>query len=336
MNQLESIAHQERLADLFKKWAGEQCLTCEPLGANGSNRLYYRMKGATQGCIGAYNPDKRENKAFCYYSKEFTQLGLPVPELYAEGEDGEIYLQQDLGDHTLYEKLQQDKSFGEELVKLYQQVLSDLVRFQIGGKNLDFSYAYPRGAFDHQSMQWDLNYFKYYFLKTSSVGFDEQLLEDDFQTLIQYLLEENCSYFMYRDFQARNIMLIDGKPIYIDYQGARKGAAQYDVASLLYSAKSEIPEERRTELLNYYIEQLSAKVDIDIDKFREHFYGYVLIRILQAMGAYGFRGYFERKEYFLQSVPLAKNNLRNLLINHPLPINISYLNKTLIRLTESI
>lgn len=317
---------------LFEQWSGESCIKVSSISANGSNRQYYRLEGETHRCIAAVNGDVRENEAFLYYAKEMKERGIRVPEIYAVNADRTIYLQEDLGDTTLYSFLTQKKKSGEdindELIALYKRVLNDLVLMQTRCRDLDFAYAYPRSDFDRQSIQWDLNYFKYYFLKLAYIPFDEQLLENDFSRFINYLLEEDCSYFLYRDFQARNIMIApDGELYYIDFQGGRRGAAQYDVAALLYSAKSEIPDEIRGLLLDYYIDRLSEVVPIDKDAFRSKFYGYVLVRMMQAMGAYGYRGYFEKKDYFVRSIPLAVANLRNVLKKHQFPIDIPELNK---------
>lgn len=317
---------------LFEQWSGESCIKVSSISANGSNRQYYRLEGETHRCIAAVNGDVRENEAFLYYAKEMKERGIRVPEIYAVNADRTIYLQEDLGDTTLYSFLTQKKKSGEdindELISLYKRVLNDLVLMQTRCRDLDFAYAYPRSDFDRQSIQWDLNYFKYYFLKLAYIPFDEQLLENDFSRFINYLLEEDCSYFLYRDFQARNIMIApDGELYYIDFQGGRRGAAQYDVAALLYSAKSEIPDEIRGLLLDYYIDRLSKVVHIDKDAFRSKFYGYVLVRMMQAMGAYGYRGYFEKKDYFVRSIPLAVANLRNVLKKHQFPIDIPELNK---------
>lgn len=323
----------ETLARLFQEWAGEPCLEQHALGANGSNRKYFRLNGATRQCMATENDDVRENETFLYYSAYFKEKQLPVPEIFAVSEDHRCYLQQDLGDTTLYGYLYDKKRLGggfdAEALALYKQALSDLVRFQTACQDLDFTRAYPRSDFDRQSMQWDLNYFKYYFLKLAYIPFDEQLLEQDFNTLMDYLLDENCGYFMYRDFQSRNIMIEpkEHKLYYIDYQGGRRGAAQYDVASLLYSAKSDLPESVRQELLGHYLNCFSKTTGANSESMRQKFYGYVLIRIMQAMGAYGYRGYYERKEYFLKSIPLAVNNLRIILENHPLPIAIPHLTK---------
>ena len=330
-----------RLRILFETWAGEPCCQLLALGANGSNRRYFRLASVHKSAIGAYNEDIRENEAFFYYSRLMKERQLPVPELYAVDEGRRIYLQQDLGDTTLYgylfEKRRQGGGFDSEMLDLYKQVLSDLVQIQTRCCDFDFTKAYPRSSFDRQSIQWDLNYFKYYFLKLAYIPFDEQLLEEDFSRFTDYLLEEPGDYFMYRDFQSRNIMMATDpcqptrqKLYYIDYQGGRRGPAQYDVASLLYSAKSDLPEPIRQELLNYYIDEFFKTQKISKNsqrkqQFQDHFYGYVLVRLMQAMGAYGYRGYFERKDYFLQSIPLAVNNLRMILENHPLPIELPHL-----------
>ena len=330
---------EEILKKLFEEWAGEGLAEMHALAANGSNRRYWRMTGPTHRCIAAFNDDVAENEAFFCYSNALRAQGVAVPELYAVSHDRRCYLQQDLGDVTLYSYLYDKKrkggGFDGEALQLYRLVLGDLAHMQVAGRGFDFSKAYPRMAFDAQSIQWDLNYFKYYFLKMRYIPFDEGLLEQDFHTLTDYLLGTDCGFFMYRDFQSRNIMLYDGKPYYIDYQGGRRGAAQYDVASLLYSAKSDLPERVREELLEYYIDCLSSLFPVDREEFRQHYYGYVLIRIMQAMGAYGYRGYFERKDYFLSSIPLAVKNLRLVTENHPLPICIPHLSRVWQLIAES-
>ena len=324
---------EEILKRLFEEWAGEGLAEMHALAANGSNRRYWRMSGPSRRCIAAFNDDVAENEAFFSYSTALLSRGVAVPELYAVSHDRRHYLQQDLGDVTLYSYLYDKKRKGEgfdnEALQLYQRVLGDLAHMQVAGRDLDFSKAYPRKDFDAQSIQWDLNYFKYYFLKMRYIPFDEGLLEQDFHTLTDYLLGADCGFFMYRDFQSRNIMLCEGKPYYIDYQGGRRGAAQYDVASLLYSAKSDLPERVREELLEYYIDCLSSLFPLDREAFRQRYYGYVLIRIMQAMGAYGYRGYFERKSHFLLSVPYAVRNLKSILDSWSLPIQLPELTKAL-------
>lgn len=314
----------EQLKRLFAAWAGVPCAECLALGANGSSRRYYRLVSApptighqppaTISAIGCVADDLRENEAFFAYSRHFHARGIRVPELYAVADDRRHYLQQDLGDQTLYgllrEKKQQGGGFDAEMFALYKQALADLHNIQVAGRDLDFSLAYPRPAFDRRSILWDLNYFKYYFLKLQHIPFDEERLEDDFERFIDMLLSADCTYFLYRDFQGRNIMLAD-RLYYIDYQGGRRGAAQYDVASLLYSAKSDLPQAIRNELLQHY-------VGLHGDPhFMDHFWHYVLVRILQTLGAYGYRGLYERKPYFIESIPLALNNLRLLLQDHP-------------------
>ncbi|HZD93831.1 MAG TPA: RNase adapter RapZ, partial [Candidatus Sulfotelmatobacter sp.] len=207
------------------------------------------------------------------------------------------------------------------VVEAYRRVVEELPRFQIeAGRDLNYKVCYPRSSFDRQSIAWDLNYFKYYFLKLSGVPFNEQELEVDFGRLSRFLLSAPRDYFLYRDFQSRNVMLRDGRPFFLDYQGGRKGALHYDIASLLYDAKADLPPAMRQHLLDYYINQLTRFLPVGREEFMHHYYAFVYVRIMQALGAYGFRGFYERKPHFLQSVPFALKNLRWLLENTELPL----------------
>ncbi|MCD4709771.1 MAG: phosphotransferase [Bacteroidales bacterium] len=309
----------ELLNDLFHRWCGESIISINKLPTSGSPREYYRITGTKSTAIGAINLDREENEAFIEFSKHFHARGLAVPEIYLVDLDHHAYLQEDLGKITLFDylfKVRDNGDFPEVLTEVYKEVLTELQKFQIAGaEELNYSVCYPRASFDQQSMQWDLSYFKYYFLKLAGIPFNEQLLENDYSTLIEYLLAQDTNYFLYRDFQSRNVMLRDGKPCFIDYQGGRKGALQYDVASLLYDSKADIPPTVREELLEHYITGLANYPSIDAEKFRESYYAYVLIRIMQAMGAYGFRGFYEKKTHFLQSIPYALNDLKWILNN---------------------
>ncbi len=312
-------------------------ITLLPL--SGSDRRYYRIKSHHKSVIGVINEDVKENKAFVTFTKSFHQLGLPVPAIFSETKDGKSYLQEDLGDMTLFNYLKEkrtEKIFPKSVIEKYKQVLNWLPRFQIeGSKHVPFENCYPRAAFDKQSMMWDLNYFKYYFLKLSGVSFDEQLLENDFETFTNYLLTAPSDFFMYRDFQSRNVMIKDDEVFFIDYQGGRRGSLQYDVASLLYDAKANIPEEIRHELLDYYLDQLSQHIKINPKEFKQLFYGFVIIRVLQAMGAYGYRGFYERKAHFLQSIPYALKNLQTVLKKCDLPDSMQHLPQLLTDLNKA-
>jgi hypothetical protein len=218
----------------------------------------------------------------------------------------------------------------------YRKVVAELPRFQVeAGRDLNYKVCYPRASFDRQSIAWDLNYFKYYFLQLSGILFNEQALEDDFESLTKFLLSANHEFFLYRDFQSRNIMLREREPCFLDYQGGRKGALQYDIASLLYDGKADLPPALRDDLLDYYLECLARHIDIKRDAFMEHYYAYVYIRIMQALGAYGFRGFYERKPHFLQSVPYALKNLRWLEENAKLPIELPALMEAFDRMSNS-
>ena len=324
-------AIQNSITELFEQWANEPCTEVLAIGAHGSKRRYFRLKGLKHNCIAAFNDDRRENDAFLYYSAFFKQKNLPVPEIYAVGNDHLTYLQQDLGDQTLfnyiYDKKRSGGGFDVEAINLYRRVIEDLIRFQTECRDIDFDKAYPRSAFDEQSIQWDLNYFKYYFLKPAEIPFDEQLIEDDFKNFLNYLLSADTSYFMYRDFQPRNIMLTaTGELYYIDYQGGRRGAAQYDLASLLFSARSDMPDPIRRELLTYYMSQRGFDKG-QRQQFESYYWAYVLVRIMQAMGAYGYRGYFEHKDHFVKSLPLAISNLRKVTESVTLPVELPHLSQ---------
>ncbi len=290
----------------------------------GSGRKIIRLAGGKQSAIGILYGVREENIAFLEFSRHFRKHGLPVPEIYAEDLSQGAYLEQDLGDTTLFEFLSKNRaseSIAPPVVEAYRKVVAVLPRFQVeAGRDLDYKVCYPRGSFDRQSISWDLNYFKYYFLRLAGIPFNEQALEDDFSRLTKFLLSAPHDYFLYRDFQSRNVMLPGGEPFFLDYQGGRKGALQYDIASLLYDAKADLPPELRQQLLDHYLDTLAGFIDLDRATFMQYYYAYVYVRILQALGAYGFRGFYERKAHFLQSVPYALKNVRWLLHNVKLPI----------------
>ena len=309
-----------RASALFEDEFGVAPADVTPVAGDGSARRYWRLiaRGG-QRAIGAYGPDREENAAFISFSRTFRGLGLPVPDIYGFDADSGVWLLEDLGDVTLFEAVKrargpQTDAFPDEMLPLYRRVLEILPRFQIeGGRAIDFRVAYPRAAFDRQSILWDLNYFKYHFLKLAHIPFNEARLERDFGRLARFLLTAETGHFLYRDFQSRNVMVretADGlEPWFIDYQGGRRGGLQYDVASFLYDAKANLGDGLRAELLAHYLAALERHHPLDRSAFMEAWPAYVLVRILQALGAYGYRGFFERKPRFLQSVPYAAGNL---------------------------
>jgi aminoglycoside/choline kinase family phosphotransferase len=290
----------------------------------GSGRRIIRLASENLSAIGILHDVREENVAFLEFSRHFRRHGLPVPEIYAEDLSHGAYLEEDLGDTTLFEFLtarRTSESIAPEAVAAYRNVVAVLPRFQIeAGRDLNYRVCYPRSSFDRQSIAWDLNYFKYYFLRLAAIPFNEQALEDDFGRLTKLLLNADRDYFLYRDFQSRNVLLRDGGPFFVDYQGGRRGALQYDIASLLYDAKADLPPELRQQLLDRYLDALAGFIKLEREVFMQYYYAYVYIRIMQALGAYGFRGFYERKAHFLQSVPYALKNLRWLLHNVELPV----------------
>jgi len=305
----------------------------------GSGRKIVRLTGQRVSAIGILYGVREENAAFLEFSRHFRRHGLPVPEIYAEALDQGAYLEEDLGDTSLFELLSKNRkgtNIAPQVVEAYRKAIAILPRFQVeAGRDLNYKLCYPRGSFDRQSIAWDLNYFKYYFLRLAGIPFSEQSLEDDFSRLTKFLLSAQRDYFLYRDFQSRNIMLRDGQPYFLDYQGGRKGALQYDVASLLYDAKADLPPELRQQLLDHYLEKLRGFADVKPVVFMQHYHAYVYIRIMQALGAYGFRGFYERKVHFLQSVPYALKNLRWLLHNVKLPVALPTLMEAFHRMLAS-
>ena len=329
------------LEQLFQQHFRMPAVRVTPLQGQlgGSGRRIIRLSTDSLSAIGILYDVREENAAFLSFSRHFRKLGLPVPEIYAVDLEQGAYLEEDLGDTTLFQFLSQTRS-GDDIpaaaMDAYQKTLTCLPRFQIeGGRDLNYKVCYPRASFDRQSIAWDLNYFKYYFLRLAGISFNEQTLEQDFTRLAKFLLTADHDYFLYRDFQSRNVMLRDGQPFFLDYQGGRKGALQYDVASLLYDGKADLPPQVRQELLDYYLGRLVDFIPLDRDAFMRHYYAYVYVRIMQALGAYGFRGFYERKAHFLQSVPFALKNVNWLLHNVELPIELPALRDAFEKITAS-
>ncbi|WP_240928442.1 phosphotransferase [Maribellus sediminis] len=334
-----NTSEKNEILELFEHQFNETVDTFEMLPQSGSYREYCRLGNKNRTVIGALNSDVKENTAFLSFSNHLYHLGIKVPKIYTVSSDLKKYLLEDLGDTTLFaflSKTREEEGFSENIIAEYKKVLTALPKIQIiGGKDIDYSVCYPREAFDKQSMMWDLNYFKYYFLKLAKISFDEQALEDDFQQFSNYLLSASSNFFLYRDFQSRNVMLKDGEVYFIDYQGGRRGALQYDLASLLYDGKADIPESVRQDLFHFYLSELKKYMKVDEERFTAYFKGFVLIRIMQAMGAYGFRGFYEKKEHFLKSIPYALKNLDLLLKDLDLPVKMPELVAVLKKLSKS-
>ena len=306
----------EQIKNLYRTYTGHEAEEVTELPSSGSNRRYFRLHGP-QTLIGVSGTSIEENRAFIYMADHFRQKGLPVPEVYAQSDDQSFYLQEDLGDTLLFDAIEKGRKssvFDESEKTLLRQTITKLPEIQfMGSDGFDFSYCYPQEEFNQRSILWDLNYFKYCFLKATGMEFQENRLEDDFLKMSDVLLRNQSATFMYRDFQSRNVMIRDGHPWFIDFQGGRKGPVYYDVASFLWQAKAKYPEDLRQELLLDYIEALRKYMPVDEKYFLSQLRHFVLFRTLQVLGAYGFRGYFEKKPHFIQSVPFAIENLRQLL-----------------------
>jgi aminoglycoside/choline kinase family phosphotransferase len=320
----------KKVAELFTRWNKTAAKSIEPLPESGSYRRYYRITADQENVLGVYNSDNRENQAFIYLNNQLLKTGNRVPEVLAVDLENHVYLEQDLGNVTLFDYLAdiRTKSCSDhDILSIYKKVIDAMPGLQIRSTHeLDYSLCYPRAEFDVQSMMWDMNYFKYCLLKPLKISFFEQDLEDDFMKIAGWLIHAERSSFMFRDFQSRNIMICKDQLYFIDFQGGRKGPLQYDLASLLFEAKTHLSNEIRQHLLEYYLEVFTKTFPwFKSEKFLESYYGFVFLRLMQAMGAYGFRGYIERKPLFLQSLPYAVDNLSWLLKNYPIPINLTSL-----------
>ena len=326
----------QQLFSLFKNYTGKSNPDIEPIPSSGSNRRYFRLKKDDFSLIGVAGESREENRAFIELDKHFYRQHLNVPEVVAVSNDEMFYLQEDLGDEILFDAIKAGRAtgvFSHEEKELLHKTIALLADFQVkGAQGLNFDVCYPLPELNRRSVNWDLNYFKYSFLKTTGMDFQEDLLENDFDKFTDTLLEDKSNTFMYRDFQSRNVMLVDGNPYFIDFQGGRKGPVYYDVASFLWQAKANFPSDLRDELILTYLDSLNKYMDVDESKFLDRLRQFVLFRTLQVLGAYGFRGYFEKKPHFIQSIPFALNNLHELLKDgfdeYP------YLSKVLNEMTE--
>ena len=308
----------DKLKDLFESYTGQIATDTEEINSSGSNRRYFRLKGGNISVIGVVGTNVEENNAFVKLARHFNEKGIRVPKVLSVSEDGMRYIQEDLGDDQLYKLVSHGRESGE--YSSYESMLlcrtmETLPKIQFkGAQGLDWSVCYPDPAFNARMVMFDLNYFKYCFLKATGLEFNETRLQDDLEKFKDDLLkDEGYETFMYRDFQARNVMVKEGEPYFIDFQGGRRGPIYYDVASFVWQARSRYPENLRKEMVQTYLTALKGYTEVDEAVFYERLRLFVLFRTLQVLGAYGFRGYFEKKPHFLASVPYALSNLRKLL-----------------------
>jgi aminoglycoside/choline kinase family phosphotransferase len=314
----------EQIASLFRSISNKEISGIEKLPQSGGDRTYYRITTAEESFIAAYNANIKENETFIYFSDHFAKANVPVPKVLAVNDGKSIYIQEDLGNNALLAVLEA-KGKTEEVKALYKKSLRALANMQINGdRDLDYTQCITSKEFGKQAILSDLLYFKYYFLDTLKVPYDKEQLVEDLEKLSAYLNNADHKYFMFRDFQSRNVMVKDEEVFFIDFQGGMKGALQYDVASLLWQAKADLSDEWKNELLQYYMDCVEEIMQQSINRtrFESQYNGYVLIRLLQVLGAYGFRGLFERKAHFLTSIPLALRNLKWFLQNKKVGIEV--------------
>ncbi len=328
----------KQIEELFEQYTHQKPVEIYELPSSGSNRRYFRIKGDGISLIGAAGTSVEENIAFIEIGRHFMLKGLPVPKVLCVSDDKYFYLQEDLGDITLFNQVASGRESGhysDSEIELLKKTISALPKLQFeGGKGLDYSVCFPQPEFDARMIFFDLNYFKYCFLKTTGLDFSEIKLQDDFHKLSLDLLKTTCGdTFLYRDFQARNVMLVNDEPYFIDFQGGRRGPFYYDLASFVWQAKANYSQELKEILIDTYRDALKKYVDVPRDEFYKTLRIFVLFRTMQVLGAYGFRGYFEKKPHFLQSVPFAIDNLRKLITEAPF-VEYPYLQEIMEKLTS--
>lgn len=327
------------LKGLFVNAFGGEPLLVEPIKADASDRKIFRMSSADHSAIGIENPVPPENRAFMALSEHFRAAGLNVPKIYAIDQRGEFLLEEDLGSTTLFDLLtlarkkdgREDQSYlPREVEPFYRAALESLVKFQIvAGEGVNYKECYPFQESNRDALLWDMRYFRDNFLRRTGAAWNHHALEVDFERLAEFLLEADSNYFMYRDFQSRNIMVKNSVLYFIDYQHGRRGQLQYDVASLLYQSRAALPAQARTELLDHYLKVAEEAGGVKRERFLKYFHGFVLLRLLQVLGTYGDRGLGEKRDYFLRSIPFAMENLKSLMQSTPLPLRLPTLSAVL-------
>ncbi|MBI1343082.1 MAG: phosphotransferase [Terrimonas sp.] len=322
----------DSIRELYRLWQGKEPGGLDVLPQSGSERRYFRLYGDHGSVIGTYGSNIKENETFIYFSEQFRKKALAAPEILIVSQDKKFYLQQDFGDISLLNILEA-KGYTPEVYALFKKSLEALARLQVkGDEAMDYTRCLTNTEFGKQAIMADLLYFKYYFLDALRKPYDKQKLIDDFEALSNYLTHTEYKFFMFRDFQSRNIMIKDDESVgFIDYQGGMKGAPQYDVASMLWQARANLPDEWKNSLLHDYMNSFEQMTGHPVDRniFSTQYNGYVLIRLLQVLGAYGFRGLFERKAHFLTSIPLALKNLRWFIENQQIGISVPEFRKVL-------
>ncbi len=300
---------KEQIVKIFSQFADERIVKIEEIPESASARKYFRIYTNDNSYIFCKNDNLEENEAFFHFTENFNRKEIPVPKLLFIDSMKKNYIISDLGNVRLNDFLEKNK-FDERTMKILYQIIDELLNLQFSGlDNLNLELAYPRKEFDKQSIMWDLNYFKYYFLKLFDFDFNENRLETDFGNFADLLLQANSNFFLFRDFQSRNIMIMNEKPYFIDYQGGRKGALQYDLASFLFDGVVNFNAEIRQILLQYYIKKLKDKSEIEANLFMRYFYHFAIVRLFQALGAFGFRGIIQKKQQFIDSIPNAVKKL---------------------------
>ncbi len=325
------LPDESLLATCFQEVTGTAPASIAPLRPHASERRIYRLTQGATTLVGVVNPSRAENDAFVALARHFKSKGLPVPTIHAYKPEEGVYLEDDLGEVTLLdfllsERAKTGEAFPPSVEAMYKRVLSFLPRFQIeAAASLDFSLCLASDNFFSETLRKDMNSFCSELVARLLPSFDTRELEPEFSTLISYLEQAKSDFFLYRDFQSRNIMLVNNEPFFIDFQSGLKGPLQYDVISLLFQSSAQIPDTNREELVRTYLESVSEYHACDREDFFRYYPAFIISRMLQVLGVYGRQGLGAQKEYFAKSIPGALATLNSQLRSPHLTIKLDRL-----------
>lgn len=324
--------NEDILREMYAEQYASQATAFDRLPGHASARQLARISGPAGTCIGVEFSNVRENRTFIAFARTFFEHNFRVPEVFLVSPCETFYLISDLGSDTLFDVLNAARGdstdFPTSVIPLYKNALAELVRFQtIGARCIDFSKCCQDSVYGADGMRYDLNAFASEYLNRAGISIDAEKYHADCEVFISFLLQSPADYFLYRDFQSRNIVVNGGVLGFVDFQGGRRGPLQYDVVSLLYQSQAQIPALLRDELVTFYLQELQKVESVSPDDFFLLYNGYVFLRLYQVLATYGREGLGGRKAYFLNGIPRARNLLQEIMSTRGLPVPLPELQR---------